>query len=172
MTSRYVLKRKAHTIEYYALLLWQYLMLPNFYNTSFINLCVAKNIKGVGFLYADYDKKSCKILSHFQTCEASPSPLKKLIIKSLTHTYVKSCNRQFKTRVSIVRVESIFINASKHLKKPDQYAKRCIIDTYWKSYKKSHSTLRAKRATFTFWKDKRSLKNAKYDPFWRLFQNL
>ena len=94
---------------------------------------------------------------------------KKLIIKSLTHTYVKSCNRQFKTRVSIVRVESIFINASKHLKKPDQYAKRCIIDTYWKSYKKSHSTLRAKRATFTFWKDKRSLKNAKYDPFWRLF---
>ena len=42
---------------------------------------------------------------------------KKLIIKSLTHTYVKSCNRQFKTRVSIVRVESIFINASKHLKK-------------------------------------------------------
>ena len=53
---------------------------------------------------------------------------KKLIIKSLTHTYVKSCNRQFKTRVSIVRVESIFINASKHLKKPDQYAKRCIID--------------------------------------------
>ena len=33
-----------------------------------------------------------------------------------------------KTRVSIVRVESIFINASKHLKKPDQYAKRCIID--------------------------------------------
>ena len=33
-----------------------------------------------------------------------------------------------KTRVSIVRVESIFINASKHLKKPDQYAKRCMID--------------------------------------------
>ena len=31
----------------------------------------------------------------------------------------------------------------------------------WKSQKKSHSTLRAKRATFTFWLDKSSLKNAK-----------
>ena len=28
----------------------------------------------------------------------------------------------------------------------------------WKSQKKSHSTLRAKRATFTFWVDKRSIK--------------
>ena len=87
MTSRYVLKRKAHTIEYYAALLWQYLMLPNFYNTSFINLCVAKNIMRVGFLYADYDKKgvkSCKILSsHFQTCDFE-ALLKKLIIKSHT----------------------------------------------------------------------------------------
>ena len=61
-------------------------MLPNFYNTSFINLCVAKNIKGVGFLYADYDKKSCKILSHFQTCKASPSP--KEIDYQVSHTYL------------------------------------------------------------------------------------
>ena len=31
----------------------------------------------------------------------------------------------------------------------------------WKSQKKSHSTLRAKGATFTFWVDKRFIKNAK-----------
>ena len=41
----------------------------------------------------------------------------------------------------------------------------------WKSQKKSHSTLRAKRATFTFWEDKSSLKNAKNGPicssFWK-----
>ena len=40
----------------------------------------------------------------------------------------------------------------------------------WKSQKKSHSTLRAKRATFTFWVDKS--KNAQNDPFWRVFINL
>ena len=32
--------------------------------------------------------------------------------------------------------------------------------------KKSHSTLRAKRATFTFWVDKSSLKMPKNGPFW------
>ena len=41
-----------------------------------------------------------------------------------------------------------------------------------KSQKKSHSTLRAKRATFKFWVDKSSLKNAKNDPIWRVFENL
>ena len=35
----------------------------------------------------------------------------------------------------------------------------------WKSPQKSHSTLRAKRATFTFWVDKSSLKNAKNGQF-------
>ena len=35
--------------------------------------------------------------------------------------------------------------------------KHCV----WKSQKKSHSTLRAKRATFTFWVDKSSLKMPK-----------
>ena len=42
----------------------------------------------------------------------------------------------------------------------------------WKSQKKSHSSLRAKRATFTFWMDKSSLKNAKNGQFWRVFENL
>ena len=37
----------------------------------------------------------------------------------------------------------------------------------WKSQKKSHSTLRAKRATFTFWVDKRLIW-----PIWRVFENL
>ena len=36
----------------------------------------------------------------------------------------------------------------------------------WKSQKKSHSTLRAKRATFTFWVDKSSLKMSKWS-FWK-----
>ena len=33
----------------------------------------------------------------------------------------------------------------------------------------SHFTLQAKRATFTFWVDKSSLKIAKFGPFWRVF---
>ena len=35
------------------------------------------------------------------------------------------------------------------------------LHSVWKSPKKSHSTLRAKRATFTFWVDKSSLKMPK-----------
>ena len=35
------------------------------------------------------------------------------------------------------------------------------LHSVWKSQKKSHSTLRAKRATFTFWVDKSSLKGPK-----------
>ena len=31
---------------------------------------------------------------------------------------------------------------------------KCIVHVVWKSQKKSHSTLRSKRATFTFWVDK------------------
>ena len=46
-----------------------------------------------------------------------------------------------------------------------------IIHGVWKSQKKSHST-RAKRATFTFWVDKSSLKEAKNGPIWRVFENL
>ena len=42
----------------------------------------------------------------------------------------------------------------------------------WKSQKMSHSTLRAERATFTFWVDKKLIKNAKNGPFWRVFENL
>ena len=38
----------------------------------------------------------------------------------------------------------------------------------WKSQKKSHSTLRAKRAIFIFWVDKSSLKMPKIDKFWSL----
>ena len=38
--------------------------------------------------------------------------------------------------------------------------------------KKSHSTLRAKRAKFTFWVDKSLLKMPKNCPFWRVFENL
>ena len=37
----------------------------------------------------------------------------------------------------------------------------------WKSQKKSHSTLRAKRAMFTFWVDKSSLKMPKIVNFWK-----
>ena len=42
----------------------------------------------------------------------------------------------------------------------------------WKLKKKSHSTLRAKRATFTCWVDKSSLKYAKNSQFWRIFHNM
>ena len=42
----------------------------------------------------------------------------------------------------------------------------------WKSQKKSHSTLRAKRGTFTFCVDECSLKSAKNGPFWWVFENL
>ena len=42
----------------------------------------------------------------------------------------------------------------------------------WKSQKKSHSTLRAKRATFTFWVDISWLKIPKNVQFWRFFNNL
>ena len=38
--------------------------------------------------------------------------------------------------------------------------------------KKSHSTLRAKRATFTFWVDKKSFKMPKIGNFWWVFENL
>ena len=40
----------------------------------------------------------------------------------------------------------------------------------WKSQKTSHSTLKAKQATFTFWVDKKSLKMPKkvnFDKFWK-----
>ena len=48
----------------------------------------------------------------------------------------------------------------------------CIVSKitmFEKHSKKSHSTLPAKRATFTFWVDKSSFKNAKNGPFWRVF---
>ena len=38
--------------------------------------------------------------------------------------------------------------------------------------KKSHSTLRAERATFTFWVDKSWLKMPQNGSFWRVFENL
>ena len=41
-----------------------------------------------------------------------------------------------------------------------------------KSPKKSHLTLRAKRATFTFLVDKKSLKMPKIVNFWGVFENL
>ena len=47
-----------------------------------------------------------------------------------------------------------------------------IMHSVWKSQKKSHSTLRAKQATFTFWVDKSSLKMPKNSQFWRVFENL
>ena len=52
-------------------------------------------------------------------------------------------------------------------------SKTCCNTRYhgiWKSQKKSHSTLRAKRATF--WVDKSSLKMPKMVPFRRVFENL
>ena len=48
---------------------------------------------------------------------------------------------------------------------------KLLIHSVWKSQKKSHSTLRAKRATFSIWMDKSSLKCQKCS-FWRLFENL
>ena len=46
-----------------------------------------------------------------------------------------------------------------------------ILHSVWKSEKKSHSVLRAKRATFTFWVDKSSLKCQKWW-IWRVFENM
>ena len=42
----------------------------------------------------------------------------------------------------------------------------------WKPQKKSHSTLRAKRAKFTIWVDKSSLKMPQNGQFWRFYVNL
>ena len=53
--------------------------------------------------------------------------------------------------------------------KPKIMFKRYVVHGVWKSQKKSHSTLRAERATFTFWVDKSSFKNAKNGP---IFENL
>ena len=39
-----------------------------------------------------------------------------------------------------------------------------------KSLKKSHSTLRAKRAAFTFWVDKKLIKNTKKGQFWEFLK--
>ena len=40
----------------------------------------------------------------------------------------------------------------------------------FKNQKKSHSTLRAKRASLTFQVDKKFIKNAKNGQFWRVFK--
>ena len=45
-------------------------------------------------------------------------------------------------------------------------------NSVWKFFKKSHSKLRAKRATFNFWVDKSSLKMPKNCQFWQVFENL
>ena len=50
--------------------------------------------------------------------------------------------------------------------------RRRQVHSVWKSQKKSHSILRAKWATFTFWVDKSSWRMPKNDPFWRFFENL
>ena len=47
------------------------------------------------------------------------------------------------------------------------YVQKKYIHSGWKSLKKSHSTLRAKRAKFTV-----LIKNAKMGLFWRVFENL
>ena len=44
------------------------------------------------------------------------------------------------------------------------------IHSVWKSPKKSHLTLRAKRAMFTFWVDKSYLKKPKNGQFWRILK--
>ena len=49
--------------------------------------------------------------------------------------------------------------------------KKQALHAVWKSQKKSHSTLRAKRATFTYWLDKSWLKRQKWTilvSFWNL----
>ena len=54
-----------------------------------------------------------------------------------------------------------------------EYSKETLrVHGVWKSQKKSHSTLPAKRATFTFLSGQKLIKNAKNDPFWRVFENL
>ena len=69
------------------------------------------------------------------------------------------------------RTDTIFIEY--HLFRPTHHG-------VWKSKKKSHSTLRAKRATFTFWVDKTSLKMPKKvnlgeflknATFWEIFKH-
>ena len=54
------------------------------------------------------------------------------------------------------------------------YAPACWLSSHgvWKSQKKSHSTLRAKQATFTFWVDKSSLKKQKWSIFGEFFEKL
>ena len=52
----------------------------------------------------------------------------------------------------------------------DTSAERKQLHSVWKSQKKSHSTLRVKRASFTFWMDKSSLKRPKivnFGEFWK-----
>ena len=68
---------------------------------------------------------------------------------------------------------SVLSPLSDHPDTSNSFFKPCRIShSVWKSQKKSHSTLPAKRATFTFWVDKSLFKNAKNGPFWWVFVNL
>ena len=53
----------------------------------------------------------------------------------------------------------------------DTSAERKQLHSVWKSQKKSHSTLRVKRASFTFWMDKSSLKRPKMVNFGEFLKN-
>ena len=46
-----------------------------------------------------------------------------------------------------------------------------VVHSVWKFQKMSHSTLRAKRATFTYWVDKSWLR-CQNGEFWQVFENL
>ena len=78
-----------------------------------------------------------------------------------------------------------FENQQQKIERSEQHLKMYVFYTYfkmvkritethgvWKSQKKSHSTLRAKRTTFLFWVDKSWLKNAQkwciLASFWKL----
>ena len=73
-------------------------------------------------------------------------------------------DRYFQEEIPIKILGGVGNNPSKRKFLRFQWTFKCF--SVWKSQKKSHSTLRAKRATFTL------IKNAKNSQFWRVFENL
>ena len=89
----------------------------------------------------------------------------------------KKKNWRIGTSFFIVKLVSIQFNFAKSDSKGrgkigSSFSYFCTFAKCLKITKKSHSTLRAKRAKFTFWVDKSSFKMPKKCLFWRFFENL
>ena len=85
----------------------------------------------------------------------------KLFLKSKL-LCLQCCKRDFKKVKQTSRYSlTVPVTQFKHIRH---------VHGVWKSQKKCHSTLRAKRATFTFWVDKSWLKKPKNGQFWRVFR--